>query len=942
MESLEELKAELRQVLSGEIEASEAGLGSELIRFNTMPDVSLRALKAEHYRLSLLAAVARNVELGTLDQTAKVCLDYISVLAKKFHNNQLSPALVSGIDIAEGTLALIDEAEKSNIIKRVGSGGIPGSNTQDGRFTAIPVECGREGEGVDDPEIEERKNDSEEISAIPVDCGREGEGLDDPEIEERNNGSADVSAGVVYSGREQEAPKVRKTKTKQTKETVKKEKPRHYSERKCPLKVFTLPRHIRLVHVEKNERIPLSRVKAIVEMTRHGDKIRGGKYTKVSKDGQQRQYKRDKYKCHRCDSVVLCLSTRFQRVHNLVKGAEDYEHTMLRSRRCKRKAVEFMCDESYIKRKRKQASEQPSTSKRSKSDSDEENEEQTKKLTPLQLLSQELSSDTSDEDYEACPMPSVLPGTPRKTKQSFSTSQKETASVTPVDKEGPSQEATEGNVDDRVDSQHDEGAGRDDETSDESTSESSSDEGSSGEDYEESETSESEANTATRQQTWKQFYREGHAKSLKDTLLVKFCKHLQDILGGCKKESLAIEHAQNVRRVWDMINPDHDTLTSLLDDGGLNIWRKWAKPLLDSKKVRPGTIRASLTSLNKFFEFIVDQTDNKIKGFPGINSSTIEAIKRVIKRVVAMCSSVNQLFCHEQWERVLEEVMNAVDPSDVNAMVDTEPAKKALSLLIRSMSEKISQDEAVVVRDCLIAQDEAAKRSAHTLMCHTSRTAEKHYMINKVSEAAVEGHRVLAENMGLKETEATVIPASKSPVAENEDIEADDENEEALSQPNFTDEQRDDIDLMFSHVIKTNGPLSMEQTRAFMSESLNLISFVNDPVMVTKVYKRVKYLQGLQMKQGLESLEAVDSKSKTSEWLNLSSETSSKQRRRFLWAQEDEQVIMKEFMAFQTCPVKAVILDCFRSTPSLKEIAERNGLLRCYEKVKNIFKKRSS
>ena len=806
------------------------------------------------------------------------------------------------------------------------------------------------------------------------------------------------------------------------------------------------------------------RVKAIVEMARHGDQIRGGKYTKVNKDGQQRQYTRDKYKCHRCDSVVLYLPTHLQRVHKLVKGSEDYEYTMQRSRRYNGKAVEVMWDESYIKRKRKQASEQPSTSKRSKTDSDEENEEQTDNLTPLQLLAQELSSDTSDEDYEACPMPSVLPGTPRKTKQSLMTSHKEPASVTPVDKEGPSQEATEGNVDDRVDSQHDEGAGRDDETSDESTSESSLDEGSGGEDYEESESSESEANSATRQQTWKYFYREGHAKSLKDTLLVKFCRHLQDIFGGCKKESLAVEHAQNVRRIWELINRDDDTLTSLLDDGGLNIWRKWAKPLLDAKKVRPGTIRASLTSLNKFFEFIIDQTDNKIKGFPVINSSTIEAIKRVIKRVVAMCSSVNQLYCHEQWEHVLEEVMNAVDRSDFNAMVDTEPAKQALSLLRRSMSEKISQDEAMVVRDFLIArislengqrpgpletarirdferiqekdgkyimyvrrhkrskagpapitmssnlksnldvymqyvrgilakkdeqaifttqkigtafpagtigkritawwrkatgkervtstrlrkmhssnlyhQDDAAKRSAHTLMCHTSRTAEKHYMINKLSEAAVEGHRVLAENMGLKETEATVIPASKSPVAENEDIGADDENEEASSKPNFTDEQRDDIDLMFSHVIQTNGPLSMEKTRAFMSESLNLISFVNDPVMVIKVYKRVKYLQKLQMEQGLESLEEVDRKSRTSN-PNVSSETSSRQRKRFLWAEEDEQVIMKEFMDFQSCPVKAVILDSFKSTPSLKEIAERNGYDRCYEKVKTMFKKRS-
>ena len=70
---------------------------------------------------------------------------------------------------------------------------------------------------MDDPEIVERENYSEEISAIEVVSGREGEGLDDPEIEETNNGSADVSAGVVHSGRVRKAPKVRKSKPNQTK-----------------------------------------------------------------------------------------------------------------------------------------------------------------------------------------------------------------------------------------------------------------------------------------------------------------------------------------------------------------------------------------------------------------------------------------------------------------------------------------------------------------------------------------------------------------------------------------------------------------------------------------------------------------------------------------------------------------------------------------------------
>ena len=58
------------------------------------------------------------------EQTAKLGLDYVSVLAKQFHNNQLTPALVSGLDITEGALDLIDEAEKSNVMKRVGSAGI--------------------------------------------------------------------------------------------------------------------------------------------------------------------------------------------------------------------------------------------------------------------------------------------------------------------------------------------------------------------------------------------------------------------------------------------------------------------------------------------------------------------------------------------------------------------------------------------------------------------------------------------------------------------------------------------------------------------------------------------------------------------------------------------------------------------------------------------------
>ena len=116
MESLEALKEQLTKVIAGEIEPSDAGVDSEEVTFTAMPELSLRSLKAEHYRLSLVAAGAKSVGLGTLEQTAKLSLEYIAVLAKKFINQSLTPMVVSGEDVAETALALITEVEHSTTL----------------------------------------------------------------------------------------------------------------------------------------------------------------------------------------------------------------------------------------------------------------------------------------------------------------------------------------------------------------------------------------------------------------------------------------------------------------------------------------------------------------------------------------------------------------------------------------------------------------------------------------------------------------------------------------------------------------------------------------------------------------------------------------------------------------------------------------------------------
>ena len=95
--------------------------------------------------------------------------------------------------------------------------------------------------------------------------------------------------------------------------------------------------------------------------------------------------------------------------------------------------------------------------------------------------------------------------------------------------------------------------------------------------------------------------------------------------------------------------------------------------------------------------------------------------------------------------------------------------------------------------------------------------------------------------IGLTETTPTLVTTSKSANAEDEKTGPSDDQE--TSTGGFTKQQQDDINLLFAHKIHTNGPLSLHETRNFMSESLNLMSLVKDPEMMTKVYKRVKCLQ---------------------------------------------------------------------------------------------------
>ena len=189
-----------------------------------------------------------------------------------------------------------------------------------------------------------------------------------------------------------------------------------------------------------------------------------------------------------------------------------------------------------------------------------------------------------------------------------------------------------------------------------------------------------------------------------------FCHHLKNIIGGCKEEWQAILHTQHVRRIHDHLDPEKkDTsIESILQDGGIQVWKKWAKPILEEKKMRP--VRTYLVSLAKFCEFVVDHVVHKVSWFPHVSEEIVEHAKSVSARLKGMSSSIRKEYAHAKWEKQMEEEDNALPVSVNQEMMDTQPAMEAVRSLTLSYHQTPTEKMFIAVRDFILARLQRAKR----------------------------------------------------------------------------------------------------------------------------------------------------------------------------------------------------------------------------------------
>ena len=189
--------------------------------------------------------------------------------------------------------------------------------------------------------------------------------------------------------------------------------------------------------------------------------------------------------------------------------------------------------------------------------------------------------------------------------------------------------------------------------------------------------------------------------TIREAWLLGFYDFLQTLSGKALSPKHARQHNRQIHLMLQQIDPDYDSLDCLVHQQASAVW-KWAKPLLDSKQKRPGTIISYLTSLEKFYKFARDKQYDNDDNFI-LSSPTLEQIIRNSEQMTSRRAVVRKNYNTKERHRRLKEMKTRITVEDVADIDSTEPATRALGLLKEAPKRKISPQEFCVVRDYLVA-----------------------------------------------------------------------------------------------------------------------------------------------------------------------------------------------------------------------------------------------
>ena len=200
-----------------------------------------------------------------------------------------------------------------------------------------------------------------------------------------------------------------------------------------------------------------------------------------------------------------------------------------------------------------------------------------------------------------------------------------------------------------------------------------------------------------------QFFTDCNAKTNRHQWLVRFLEFLSRPTAGDKKQAIRLQHAAQMRKLLEAIDPGGDDILCLLDHEGDAVWKLWVKPNMVEHKKKPGTIISYLTSYEKFLKFVTHSRFNATA--PPVHPDYLKNFEAVKQDLKGWRSTVDSQSHEIKNKRFVDETEGILTLQELEQIKSSGTYNEATKLLIQAgQGKELDLKEFVNVRDFLLTR----------------------------------------------------------------------------------------------------------------------------------------------------------------------------------------------------------------------------------------------
>ena len=156
----------------------------------------------------------------------------------------------------------------------------------------------------------------------------------------------------------------------------------------------------------------------------------------------------------------------------------------------------------------------------------------------------------------------------------------------------------------------------------------------------------------------------------------------------------------------------------------------------------------------------------------------------------------------------------------------------------------------------------------------------------------------------------------------------------------LTEDQKLAISAAFAEELANSIPVSRSQVCSRITTNSSLRHLASYSSAIKKITNYISYKQRKSPDLPHPPSSTASATSRVGRWVSDLAETTSTTSVREPWNAEDTDVITQHLKSYTSCPPKTTLQELLQSSDQLRAIVDREGFSRCYEKSKNIMRKR--